>query len=399
MGALVSAMMASPTGKQAQQSTSLARATSGGGSSWGDEDGNGQPGGGSLWDRITRNISDPNSILPNNWGAVYNDVTAGNNRGNTGSGGDASRYSSPPSATTWTNNQDQIDRSINALKSGLDMSLFGLGQQRDAATFSNALKNQGFARSEQAYRNQLQSQLAEAGLDIRAADIPLENFPQWYNFLEQKKWNEVGRYSANLEYNGQQQVNSANQRLLEWRDLQNKRGQVEQQTNVANRQAMSDATVSGIVQNAKQPLRDIRAERQWALRGLTNQDQQSKLSETQRRQQISNNRKNLMADFAGYTIDANETKAKLKEREQLLGIEAQKARLKPQQLMDAMNVTLANLGLDKAMSTGQFLESLGNMDAQTYQTISQYLVNVGQANNQTQTWQTTVPKIPMLGWG
>lgn len=396
MGALVSAMMNAPTTRAAEMS--LARATSGGG---GQSRGDGQSKpDGTRWENF--------------WGEVnrYNPFTQ-DGTSITGPGGQTivgatkgpgavqndTRHSTPLTSSIWTNNQDQIDRSINALKSGLDMSLFGLGRQRDAATFSNFLKNQGFARSEQAYRNQLQSQLAEAGLDIRAADIPLENFPQWYNFLEQKKWNEVGRYSANLEYNGQQQVNSANQRLLEWRDLQNKRGQVEQQTNVANRQAMSDATVSGIVQNAKQPLRDIRAERQWALRGLTNQDQQSKLSETQRRQQISNNRKNLMADFAGYTIDANETKAKLKEREQLLGIEAQKARLKPQQLMDAMNVTLANLGLDKTMSTGQFLESLGNMDAQTYQAISQYVVNVEQVNNQTQTWQTTVPKIPMLGWG
>lgn len=359
-------------------------AGSGGASSWGDEDTGGKPSGGSLWDRASRVIQDPNNLLFSNWGNAAREITTG---------------SRSPQPTATSPQPKMYDRNnFRDIMPGLAQSNAALGMNNatiDAGIArlmnNQALRNQGFAKSEQAYKNQLAGQLANANLDIQGFDIQQQNFPQWYKFLAEQWGNTMEAGKHDLDFIAQQQVNSANQRLIDWREIQQGKKEVGQQAARGIRDATSAATVSGVIQGAKQDFGDIEQERGNALYGLDLADQKSRLSETQRRQELSNRRHQLVADLKGFDINTREGQAKLREREQLLGIEAQKARLQPRMLQDAMNVTLANLGLDKAMSQGQFLESLANADAQKQAALSQYLQEASAWLNLVNTWQSTVP--------
>lgn len=253
---------------------------------------------------------------------------------------------------------------INSYRTSLDSGLAGLNDSRAQMMLNQSARDRAYNATQGAYQNQLAGQLAEANLDIRGYDIQQQNFPQWYKFLAEQWGNTMEAGKHDLDFIAQSQVNSANQRLIDWREIQQGKKEVGQQAARGIRDATSSATVSGVIQGAKQDFADIEQERGNALYGLDLQDQKSRLSETQRRQELANRRHQLIGDLKGFDINTRESQAKLREREQLLDIEAQKSRLKPRQLQDAMNVTLQRLGLDKTISTGQFLESMSNANAQ-----------------------------------
>ena len=271
--------------------------------------------------------------------------------------------------------QRRINEAIASYQNSLNSGIAGINDSRAAMMLNQAARNAGYGQTASAYQRQLAGQLAEANLDIRAADIQLGNMPQWQSFLAQQWGNRMTAGRDELNYIGQQGVNNVQQRLIEWRGIQQGRREVGQQAERATRDATSAATVSGVIQGAKQDFADIETERGNALYGLDLEDQQSRLNETQRRQELSNRRSQLMADLTSFDISTREQQARLREREQLLGIEAQRARLKPQQLQDAMAVTLSRLGLEQTMSTGQFLESMANASAQERALIDQFLRN------------------------
>jgi hypothetical protein len=223
--------------------------------------------------------------------------------------------------------------------------------------------------------------------------------PQWFQFLAEQWGNRMTTGKQELDYLGQQQINNLNNRLIDWREIQQGKKEVGQQAARATREATSAATVSGVIQGAKDDFADIDQERANALYGLDIADQRSKLSEKQRREEISNRRNQLLGDLKSYDISTREQQAKLREREQLLGIEAQRARLKPQQLMDQLNVTLSNLGLDQTISTGQFLEALNNANAQDRALIDRFVYDTYINQNNRQEFPVNVPRIPLLGIG
>lgn len=287
-------------------------------------------------------------------------------------------YTSPDEITRRNEQRRAAEEAIARYQSSLNSGIAGINDIRAQVMRNQAAANAGYANTEAAYRNQLQGQLAEANLDIRATDIQLGNMPQWQSFLAQQWGNRMTTGKQELDYLGNQQINNLRQRMIEWQGIQQGRKEVGQQAQRATRDATSAATVSGVIQGAKQDFADIDQERANALYDLDLQDKQSKLNETQRRQEIANRRDQLIGDLKSYDISTREQQAKLREREQLLGIEAERARLRPRQLMDAMNVTLARLGLDRVMSTGQFLESMANMNAQERSLIDQFLQNTYQ---------------------
>lgn len=275
--------------------------------------------------------------------------------------------------------RDQARRDAQAIvdmyRQGLDSGIAGLNDSRAALMNNQAARNKQFDITQGAYQNQLAGQLAEANLNIQGFDIQQQNFPQWYKFLAEKWGNAMTAGKADLDYIAKQQVNSANQRLIDWREIQQGKKEVGQQATTARRDATSSAVVGGVIQNAKQDYADIEQERGNALYGLDLADQKSQLSEKQRREELSNRRSQLIADLTDFDINTREGQAKLREREQLLGIEAQKARLKPRQLQDAMNVTMARLGLEKVMSQGQYLEAMANANAQERALLNQFNID------------------------
>jgi len=358
--------------------------STGGGSSWGDEDTGGKPEGGSYMDRAYNVIKDPNNLLIGNWGNNAREIT-------TGSRAPQPARSVPTPQLYDRNNFNEIMPALANANSTLAQNNASIDATIARLRNNQNARNQQFGNSEAAYKNQLAGQLANANLDIQGYDIQQQNFPQWYKFLAEQWGNTMEAGKHDLDFIAQQQVNSANQRLIDWREIQQGKKEVGQQAERGIRDATSAATVSGVIQGAKQDFGDIEQERGNALYGLDLQDQKSRLSETQRRQELSNRRHQLIADLKGFDINTRESQAKLREREQLLGIEAQKARLQPRMLQDAMNVTLANLGLDKVMSQGQFLESLANADAQKQAALSQYLQEASAWLQLVNTWQSTVP--------
>ena len=296
-----------------------------------------------------------------------------------------------PTRTYTRNNADQIMPALFDANNTLALNNARIDGNIAMLMNNQAARNAGFANSESAYKNQLAGQIANANLDIQGFDIQQANYPQWYKFLAEKWGNAMTAGKADLDYIAKQQVNSATQRLIDWREIQQGKKEVEQQTKTARRDATSAAVVGGVIQNAAQDYGDIDQARGNALYGLDLADQKSQLSEKQRREELSNRRSQLIADLTDFDINTREGQAKLREREQLLGIEAQKARMQPRMLQDAMNVTLANLGLDKVMSQGQFLESLANADAQKQAALNQYLQEAGAWLRMVETWQSTVP--------
>jgi len=260
--------------------------------------------------------------------------------------------------------RDAANAFIDMYRGQMNSGLASLNDSRARLMLNQSARDRAFNATQGAYQNQLAGQLAEANLDIQGFDIQQQNFPQWYKFLAEQWGNTMEAGKHDLDFIAQSQVNSANQRLIDWREIQQGRKEVGQQAARGIRDATSAATVSGVIQGAKQDFADIEQERGNALYGLDLADQKSRLSETQRRQELSNRRHQLIGDLKGFDINTRESQAKLREREQLLGIEAQKARLKPRQLQDAMNVTLQRLGLDRTMSTGQYLEAMANAKGQ-----------------------------------
>lgn len=300
-------------------------------------------------------------------------------------------YPSPPPRTYTRDNSADIQAIIDQYRMGTDSAIAGINGQRAAMMNNQAARQGAYDAQEAAYRNQLNSSLAEAALGIKETDIQQANFPQWYQFVAEQWGNRMTAGKHELDFIAQQQVNSANQRLIDWREIQQGRKEVGQQAERATREATSSATVSGVIQGAKQDFADIDTERGNALFDLDTADARSRLNETQRRQELANRRHQLIADLTSFDISTREQQARLREREQLLGVEAERARLRPRQLMDAMNVTMANLGLDRVMSTGQFLEGMANANAQEQALLQQFLRDAAAWNNLIETWQSPNP--------
>jgi hypothetical protein len=268
--------------------------------------------------------------------------------------------------------RDAAQSFIDMYRNQLNEGLAGLNDSRAQQMINQQARESAYGSIQGAYKNQLAGQLENANLDIMGVGIQQSFMPQWNNFLSEQWGNAMTAGKADLDYVAKQQVNSANQRLIDWREIQQGRKEVDQQATIARRDATSAAVVGGIIQNAKQDYGDIDQERGNALYGLDLADQKSRLSEKQRREELSNRRAQLIGDLTAFDINTRESRAKLQEREQLLGIEAAKARLQPRMLMDQMNVTLQRLGLDRTMSTGQFLEAMANASAQERALLTQF---------------------------
>lgn len=314
----------------------------------------------------------------------------------------ASRVTPTPTqsnATLTTDNRAQINQEVQRLLGTYKPALNAIDDQIALARTTNAARQAEYDNMEGAYKKQLAGQLAEAGLDIRAADIPLQYIPLYQQFLAEHWGNAMTAGKADLDYTAKQQVNSANQRLEEWRTIQQGKKVVERQAGVARRDATSAAVVGGVVQNAKQDYADIDAERGEAIWELDAQDVTSRRQEKERREALSNRRSQLMADLKSFDINTREGQTKLREREQLLQIEAERARMKPAQLMDAMGVTLANLGLDRVMSEGQMLEAIANGTAAQNAQLGQFLREANAYEQFFQRFTVPAPSIPMLGIG
>jgi hypothetical protein len=155
-----------------------------------------------------------------------------------------------PTRTYTRNNADQIMPALFDANNTLALNNARIDGNIAMLMNNQAARNAGFANSEQAYKNQLAGQIANANLDIQGFDIQQANYPQWYKFLAEKWGNAMTAGKADLDFIAKQQVNSADQRLIDWREIQQGKKEVEQQSGVARREATSAAVVGGVIQNA-----------------------------------------------------------------------------------------------------------------------------------------------------
>jgi hypothetical protein len=196
--------------------------------------------------------------------------------------------------------------------------------------------------------------------------------PKWNQFLSEQWGNKMRTGKSSLDRVDQQWVLANEGREIDKREIAQGRREVDQQALRGIRDATSAATVGGVIQAAKQDYGDIEQDRGNALYGLDITDQKSALANRDQRSELADRRRQLLGDLTAFDITTRESRAKLAEREQMLKIEAEKARLQPRMLMDQMNVTLQRLGLDKTISTGQFLEAMANATAQERALLSQF---------------------------
>jgi hypothetical protein len=263
---------------------------------------------------------------------------------------------------------------------------------------NQALRNKGFDNSAAAYKQQLAGQIANANLDLMGVAVNQSNMPKWKAFLAEQWGNTMKAGKSDADFIDQQWKAQQLNRGLDLQEIAQGRKEVAQQADQGYRDATSAAVVGGVVQAAAQDFADIEVERGNALYGLDLADKRSATTDWERRSELANRRRQLTADLKGFDINTRESQAKLAEREQLLKIEAEKARLQPRMLQDAMNVTLSNLNLDRAISQGQFLEGLANAEAQKQAQLGQYLRDVSAWMNLVKTWESTVPSAAPTGF-
>jgi hypothetical protein len=267
------------------------------------------------------------------------------------------------------------DAFINLYRGELNSGIAGINDNRAQQMLNQRAREIAYDNITGAYQNQLRGQIKNADLDTMDVLVNQSNMPKWYGFLNEKWGNAMKAGKSSLDLVDQQWTQQQFKRGIDVKEIAQGRREVDQQAMRGIRDATSSATVGGVIQAAKQDYGDIEQDRGNALYGLDIADQKSAVGDWERRSELADRRRQLMGDLTAFDIDTRESKAKLNEREQLLKVEAEKARLQPRMLMDQMNVTLQRLGLDRTMSTGQFLEAMANASAQERALLSQFNTN------------------------
>jgi hypothetical protein len=275
--------------------------------------------------------------------------------------------------------QDAANAFVNLYRNELNSGLAGLNDIRGQQMLNQRARETAYNNIAGSYRNQLTNQIKNADLDTMGVLVNQSNMPKWNQFLSEQWGNRMTMGKSGLDRIDQQWVLANESREIDKREIAQGRKEVDQQALRSVRDATSAATVGGVIQAAKQDYGDIEQDRGNALYGLDITDQKSALSNRDARSELADRRRQLMGDLTAFDINTRESRAKLNEREQLLKVEAEKARLQPRMLMDQMNVTLQRLGLDRTMSTGQFLEAMANASAQERALLSQFNTNAWNA--------------------
>jgi hypothetical protein len=288
----------------------------------------------------------------------------------------------PDSADTV--NQRYLDKSlaegfVNMYRGQLNEGIAGLNDIRAQQMINQQARERAYGNISGAYQSQLRNQIRNADLDTMGVLVNQSNMPKWQGFLSEQWGNAMKAGKSDLDRVDQEWILANQARGIDIKEIAQGRREVDQQALRGIRDATSAATVGGVIQAAKQDYGDIEQDRGNALYGLDITDERSQLTNQDRRSELANRRRQLMGDLTAFDINTRESRAKLNEREQLLKVEAEKARLQPQMLMDQMNVTLQRLGLDRTMSTGQFLEAMANASAQERALISQFNQNAWSA--------------------
>ncbi len=299
-------------------------------------------------------------------------------------------------STSWVtrDNSRDIEAMVGLLGTGYQMDRAAMQDQVDALINANGLRTTAFDQKEAALRNELKTKLEMAGIDTRAIDLQLGNIPQWQAFLDQNHAATVGQIATNRNHAYQLKASALEDRKLDEKDIAKAREALAGQVSRERRNALSDATVRGVVGSVGQDWDDIEAERQVAAGKIDAENARSAKALRDRHADIDNNIANLNWDIERAGLTHREETAKLKERQQLLQLEAEKARLSAIDMQNAVNTALANLGLDRAMSQGQFLESMANARAADQAALRNYLQAVANQQQQHQQWQEKVQWTP-----
>lgn len=238
---------------------------------------------------------------------------------------------------------------------------------------SLAAQDAGYAQQRDALNRQLANQQRGAELDMRAADIQLGNMLRWHKYLIDNR---------DLSYRGIDQSLAALHRTAELSrqnrdmglgEIEDARGVLHRTADLNRRDALSDATVRGVIGSVGRDWETIEAARGEGEQDLSRQTdrvQHRFRSEEEERRQ---SRDALLSDRERVNLSYREQKDRLVERQQLLEVEAERARLSQRQMQDAMDVALAQLNLSQVMSQGQFLEAMANANAQQNALIGQFL--------------------------
>ena len=285
------------------------------------------------------------------------------------------------------NNQRDIDQMVGLLTSGYELDKSTMQDQINAIINSNSMRGEAFSQKEAAMRKQLEGQLAINGIDVRGIDLQLGNFAEWQRFLDVNRDNAVGQIAGNRNHAYGLKASAAQDRKLDEKDIGKAREGLLKQVERERRNALSDATVRGVVGSVGQDWGDIEDTRVEASGKLDSEDARSAKALADRQADLDNTIGNFNWDIKNANLSHEESTAKLKERKQLLELEAEKARLSAIDLQNAMGTALAQLGLNRAMSEGQFLESLANAKAADQQNLMKYLQGIANQQQQYKQWQ------------
>lgn len=301
-----------------------------------------------------------------------------------------------PATTSWVtrDNQRDIDSIVGLLGTGYQIDRAGMQDKVNAIINSNGMRSAAFDTKEAALRNELKTKLEMAGIDTRAIDLQLGNMPQWQKFLDESHANTVGQIASNRNHAYGLKASALEDRKLDEKDITEARRMLAGQVDRQRRDALSDATVRGVVGSVGQDWDDIEFERSGVAAKIDAENARSAKALQDRHKDLDNSIANLNWDISNAGLTHRQESAKLNERKQLLELEAEKARLSAVDMQNAMGTALAQLGLEKAMSQGQFLEAMANARAADQAALHNYLAAVAAQQQQYQQWQEKVQWTP-----
>lgn len=316
------------------------------------------------------------------WGGSSTPLTGGSGAGGGGGGSHTGAGSFTPALPTpvapghsrstpspWgLHHQGPSRRDIEAISSLIGTHYQPAFDEIDA-TVANLTHQQGahqaYAQQQiSALNRQFQAQQQLADLAGREANIQLGNIPEFLRLLNQQFGENLKAFAHNKKVLDKQRAFAHGARMLDMAATQRAREDLLRQVSQMRQDALSDAKVRGVVQAVRQPWERIDAAAESATKKIDESDSRSELGYRNALADLDDREKRAHFDLNSTKYSWEQQKLKLKEREQILRLEAERARISKEQARAAADEALARLNLQNTISQGQFMEALAKADAQ-----------------------------------
>jgi len=249
-----------------------------------------------------------------------------------------------PTMTGYQNQANGINGQLGALGAGYGSAMAGL-------------------------QGQYNSQLGQNNLAIQSIGVDQNAIPRQQQYYDQLFGVDREKYNNNLGYQNQLRGFSTRDYNSTVDQLLNQANQINYTADKGIRKVGSDATVAGSFtsQGTKQGVADVNADRGFGLENNNQQGIQAKTGYERDQAGITNTINNLTSDFKTSGLNHDEQIARLSDRQQQLGIQAQQLGLKSDELASGLQSGLAKLGIEQALNVGQLMDALYGNNAQQQQ--------------------------------